>query len=129
MRWGAERLRSTNSSRNAGTRRSGEPDRSRKLCSCDFERKHSPMPLSGVVWLREAVECYASGKPEPTPLLLCLFRVARIGETRGLACYPRTPVRPRTCPPRERLCTLCPETPPTSHPHCPSPIEPDRRVQ
>ena len=77
-------LRSTNSSRNAGTRRAGEQKRYRTSAAADFDEKHPPMPLSEVAWLREGVGCYASGTPGPTRLLLCLFRVARIGETRGL---------------------------------------------
>ena len=81
----AELLRSTNSLRNVGTRRSGEPNRSRNSAVAILSEKHSPMSLSGVAWLREAVECYASDTPVPTPLLLFLFRVARIGETRVLA--------------------------------------------
>ena len=76
---------STNSSRNAGTKLAGEQNRHRNSAAAILNEKHSPMPLSGVAWSRGAVKCYVSDTPVPTPLLFCPFRVARIGETRGLA--------------------------------------------
>ena len=51
----------------------------------DFDEKTSPEGLRRVAGLRGTAECYASDTPVPTPLLLFLFRVARIGEIRVLA--------------------------------------------
>src|SRR2546421_6553322 len=70
---------STNSSRNAGTKLAGEQNHHRNSAAAILNEKHSPMPLSGVAWPRGAVKCYVSDTPVPTPLLLCPFRVARIG--------------------------------------------------
>ena len=81
----ARLLRSTNSSRDARSRRGGQRNRSRTSQAAILNEKHSPIPLSRVAGLRGAAECYASDTPAPTPLLLSLSRVARIGETRVLA--------------------------------------------
>ena len=78
-------LRSTNSSQTPAPGLPASKIAIRNSAAAILIEKHSPMPLSGVAWLRVAVERYASGTPVPTPLLLSLFRVARIVETRGLA--------------------------------------------
>src|SRR5262245_45816731 len=73
-------LRSTNSSQTLTPSWSASQIAIRSSAATILNEKHSPMPLSGVAWLREAEECYVSGTSVPTPLLLSLFRVARIGE-------------------------------------------------
>jgi len=50
-----------------------------------LNEKHPPAGLSKAAWLHGAVECYVSGRPAPTPLLLSLFRVARTAEIPVLA--------------------------------------------
>ena len=80
-----ELSRSTNFSRDGRGGRAADENAPRTLGSAILNQKHSLIPLSRAAGLRGAEECYASDTPVPTPLLLSLFRVARIGETRVLA--------------------------------------------
>lgn len=81
----AELFRSTNFSRDAPFIGAAGKIAARTFGVAILSENHSPIPLSRVAGLRGAEECYASNTPAPTPLLLSLFRVARIGGTRVLA--------------------------------------------
>ena len=80
-----ELSRSTNFLRDSRAGRLTGENSPRTLRWAILNQKHSLISVSRAAGWLGAEECYASDTPVPTPLLLSLFRVARIGETRVLA--------------------------------------------